>query len=93
MVRPLATRARSSVDEMSTRRVSSTCTRSPDSAGTGYTGSFQPAWCGIFERRGVELAIGYVGSQFTQGKRTVRADARAAAVWMRPAAFCANTGL
>jgi HK97 family phage major capsid protein len=64
-----------------------------DSAGTGYTGSFQPAWCGIFERRGVELAIGYVGSQFTQGKRTVRADARAAAVWMRPAAFCANTGL
>lgn len=64
-----------------------------DSAGTGYTGSFQPAWCGIFERRGVDLQIGYVNDQFTKGTRTVRADARAAAVWMRPAAFCSNTGL
>lgn len=64
-----------------------------DSAGTGYTGSFQPAWCSLFERRGVEVAVGYVGSQFTEGKRTVRADARAAMVWMRPAAFCSVTGL
>lgn len=64
-----------------------------DSAGTGYTGSFQPAWCSLFERRGVEVAVGYVGSQFTQGKRTVRADARAAMVWQRPAAFCSVTGL
>lgn len=64
-----------------------------DSAGTGYTGSFQPAWCSLFERRGVEVAVGYVGTQFTEGKRTVRADARAAMVWMRPAAFCSVTGL
>ncbi len=64
-----------------------------DSAGTGYVGSFQPAWCSLFERRGVEVAVGYVGSQFTEGKRTVRADARAAMVWMRPAAFCSVTGL
>jgi HK97 family phage major capsid protein len=64
-----------------------------DSAGTGYTGSFQPAWCSLFEKRGVDVQVGYVGSQFTEGKRTVRADARAAMVWMRPAAFCSVTGL
>lgn len=64
-----------------------------DSAGTGYVGSFQPAWCSLFELRGIDVQVGYVGSQFTQGKRTVRADARAAMTWMRPAAFCSVTGL
>lgn len=64
-----------------------------DAAGTGYTGSFQPAWVSLFERQGVELAVGYVGTQFTEGKRTVRADCRAGLVWTRPAAFCSVTGL
>ena len=64
-----------------------------DAAGTGYVGSFQPAWVSLFERQGVELAIGYVGSQFTEGKRTVRGDARAALVFFRPPAFCSVTGL
>lgn len=64
-----------------------------DSAGTGYVGSFQPAWVSLFERQGVELAIGYVGTQFTEGKRTVRGDARAALVFFRPPAFCSVTGL
>lgn len=64
-----------------------------DAAGTGYTGSFQPAWLSLFERQGVEIAIGYVGSQFVEGKRTVRADARVALVFFRPAAFCSVTGL
>lgn len=64
-----------------------------DSAGTGYTGSFQPSWCSMFERKGVDLAVGYVNDQFGKGTRTVRADARAAMVWQRPAAFCSVTGL
>ncbi|MBD3746716.1 MAG: phage major capsid protein [Sphingopyxis terrae] len=64
-----------------------------DAAGTGYTGSFQPAWVSLFERRGVDVQIGFVGTQFTEGKRTVRADTRAALVFFRPAAFASVTGL
>lgn len=64
-----------------------------DSAGTGYTGSFQPAWISLFERQGVEVAVGYTGTQFTEGKRTVRADARASLVVFRPVAFSSVTGL
>jgi HK97 family phage major capsid protein len=64
-----------------------------DAQGTGYVGSFQPAWLGLYERRGVDIQIGYVGTQFTEGKRTVRGDMRFAFVVMRPAAFCEVTGL
>lgn len=64
-----------------------------DAAGTGYTGSFDPAWISLFERRGVEIAVGYVDQQFKAGQRTVRGDMRAALVVMRPTAFCSNTGL
>lgn len=64
-----------------------------EAAGRGYTGSFQPAWCSLFERRGVDVQVGYVGSQFGEGKRTVRADMRAAMAWFRPAAFCEVTDL
>lgn len=62
-------------------------------AGWGMTGSFQPAWVSLFERRGVDLQVGYVGTQFGEGKRTVRGDIRAAFVVFRPAAFCEATGL
>lgn len=62
-------------------------------AGTGYTGAFTPAFVSLFEKRGVDVQVGYVGSQFTQGKRTVRADMRAALVFFRPAAFGEATGL
>ncbi len=64
-----------------------------DAAGTGYVGSFQPAWISLFERRGVDVQIGYVGTQFTEGKRTVRGDMRVALVVFRPAAFCEVTGI
>ncbi|MEP0276492.1 MAG: phage major capsid protein, partial [Nitratireductor sp.] len=64
-----------------------------DVAGSGYVGSFQPAWLSLFERRGVDVQIGYVGAQFTEGKRTVRGDMRMAFVVFRPAAFCQVTGL
>lgn len=61
--------------------------------GSGMTGSFQPAWISLFERSGVDIQIGYAGTQFLEGKRTVRADMRAALVVFRPAAFCDVTGL
>jgi HK97 family phage major capsid protein len=64
-----------------------------DVQGTGYVGSFQPAWIQAFERRGVDVQVGYVGTQFTEGKRTIRADTRWAVVVFRPAAFASVTGL
>lgn len=64
-----------------------------DSAGTGYVGSFQPSWVSLFERQGIEMQVGYTGTQFVEGKRTVRGDMRAALAWFRPAAFCETTGL
>ena len=62
-------------------------------AGNGLTGSFQPAWISGFERKGVDIQLGYVGTQFTEGKRTVRGDMRATLLLFRPAAFCDVTGL
>jgi len=63
------------------------------SAGTGYTGAFDVSNVGMFEKQGVDVQVGYTGTQFTEGKRTVRADTRAALAWFRPVAFCQNTGL
>jgi len=63
------------------------------SAGTGWVGSFQPAFISLFERRGIDVQVGYVGTQFTQGLRTVRADMRMALAVLRPAAFSEVTGL
>lgn len=62
-------------------------------AGTGWVGSFMPQWIMLHERRGIDVQVGYVGSQFTEGKRTVRADMRAALTVFRPAAFCEVTGI
>lgn len=62
-------------------------------AGSGMTGSFQPAWISAFERQGVDIQVGYVNAQFGEGKRTVRGDIRVALVVFRPAAFCDVTGL
>ncbi len=64
-----------------------------DAAGTGYVGSFRPDTVSLHEKRGVEIQVGYVGTQFVEGKRTVRADTRVALVWWRPGAFCSVTGL
>jgi len=62
-------------------------------AGTGYVGSFQPQWVSLFERRGVDVQVGFTGTQFVEGKRTIRADMRMALVFFRPAAFTKVTGL
>ncbi|MFN3990047.1 MAG: phage major capsid protein [Erythrobacter sp.] len=60
---------------------------------TGLVGSFDPAWIMLFERRGIDIQVGFTGTQFTAGRRTVRADMRAALVVMRPAAFHTVTGI
>lgn len=62
-------------------------------AGTGYVGSFDVSNVALFEKKGVDVAVGYVNDDFGKGKRTVRADMRAALAWFRPAAFCSVTGL
>jgi len=59
-----------------------------DAQGAAYTGSFQPQWVSLFEKKGVDIQIGFVGTQFAEGKRTVRGDTRFALAWFRPAAFC-----
>jgi HK97 family phage major capsid protein len=45
------------------------------------------------DRRGVMVQTGYVGTQFTEGKVTLRADLRAAITYTRPAAFVSITGM
>jgi HK97 family phage major capsid protein len=45
------------------------------------------------EKRGVDVQVGYIGDQFKEGKKTLRADMRAAFTVTRPAAFCTITGV
>lgn len=47
----------------------------------------------LYDRRGVVLEVGYVGDQFKQGKKTIRADLRVAFVVERPSAFVQITGI
>ena len=62
------------------------------SAGTALVGDFLN-FIYISERRGIEVQIGYVNTQFTDGKKTLRADMRAALTITRAQAFCKITGL
>ena len=59
---------------------------------TGLVGDFRN-FSMLFERRGIDVQLGYVGTQFTEGERTIRADLRAAFVVFRPTAFCTVTGI
>jgi len=59
---------------------------------TGLVGDFQN-FCRIDDRRGVVVQTGFVGTQFTEGKVTLRGDLRAAFTVTRPAAFCEITGI
>lgn len=60
---------------------------------TGLVGAFDPAMIMAFERRGIDIQVGYTGTQFAEGKRTIRADMRVALVVFRPAAFATVTGI
>lgn len=61
-------------------------------AGTGLVGDFTN-FCYFAERAPAEVEIGWTGTQFTEGKRTLRARLRGAFTVTRPAAFCTVTGL
>lgn len=61
-------------------------------AGTGLVGDFAN-FCRIYDRRGLSIQVGYTGTQFVEGKSTIRADIRAAFAVERPAAFCKVTGI
>jgi HK97 family phage major capsid protein len=61
-------------------------------AGTALTGDFTN-FSYIGERRGIDVQIGFTGTQFTEGKKTIRADLRAVFTVSRPAAFATITGL
>lgn len=50
-------------------------------------------YCQLFERKGIEVAVGYVNTQFSEGERTIRAGMRAAFAVYRDAAFCTVTGI
>lgn len=60
--------------------------------GTGLLGDFAN-FCSLFERRGIELKVGFDASDFVTGKQTMRADMRTAFVVFRPAAFATVTGI
>lgn len=60
--------------------------------GTALVGDFAN-FAQMFERRGIVISQGTVGTQFTEGKQTLRADMRVALSVYRPAAFSTVTGI
>ena len=60
---------------------------------TGLVGDFSPAMLALYIRRGLEVQVGYVNTDFTTGRQTVRAGIRAALVVYRGAAFSTVTGI
>jgi HK97 family phage major capsid protein len=60
--------------------------------GTGLVGDFAN-FSKLSERKGVTVEIGWSGTQFVEGKKTIRATARVAFTVYRPTAFCQITGL
>ncbi|KKN56884.1 hypothetical protein LCGC14_0568090 [marine sediment metagenome] len=61
--------------------------------GTSLIGSFLLPWITLFERRGIIVERGFVGTNFRDGLQTIRASGRWSVVVYRPAAFCTATGL
>jgi HK97 family phage major capsid protein len=59
---------------------------------TGLVGDFAN-FCALYTRRGIDVQSGFVNDDFSKGRRTLRADMRAAFVVFRPAAFCKVTGI
>lgn len=59
---------------------------------TGLVGDFAN-FSRLDNKRGVSVQTGYVGSQFTEGEVTLRADMRVAFTVTRPTAFCQITGI
>ena len=59
---------------------------------TALVGDFAN-FCQMYERRGMEVLVGYVNDDFLDGRRTIRAGFRVAFVVYRAAAFCTVTGI
>jgi HK97 family phage major capsid protein len=59
---------------------------------TALVGDFQN-FCYIGARRGVDVQVGYSGTQFAEGKKLIRADLRACFTITRPVAFASVTGI
>ncbi len=59
---------------------------------TGLVGDFAN-FCQMFERRGMEVAVGFVNDDFLDGRQTIRAGFRVAFVVYRATAFCTVTGI
>lgn len=60
---------------------------------TGLVGDFSAAMIQLYERRGIEVQVGYVNDDFLDGRQTVRAGLRCANVIYRGAAYCTVTGI
>jgi HK97 family phage major capsid protein len=50
-------------------------------------------YAALYLRRGIDLQVGYTGSQFVEGEKTIRATMRVALVHFRPEAFATVTGV
>lgn len=61
-------------------------------AGNSVVGAFT-TYSQLLYKKGIEVTAGWVGTQFIEGKMTLRADLRAAFVVYRGAAFTKVTGL
>jgi len=59
---------------------------------TALVGDFAN-FCQLFERRGMEVKVGYVDNDFEDGRQTIRAGFRVAFAVYRGAAFCEVTGI
>lgn len=61
-------------------------------AGNAVVGAFN-TYSQLLYKKGIEVQVGFIGTQFIEGKVTLRADLRAAFVIYRGAAFAKVTGL
>jgi HK97 family phage major capsid protein len=61
-------------------------------AGNAVVGAFS-TYSQLLYKKGIEVQVGFIGTQFIEGKATLRADLRAAFVIYRGAAFAKITGL
>lgn len=59
--------------------------------GTALVGDLN--YCQLFERSGIQVEVGFINAQFTEGEKTIRAGLRAAFAVYRPNAFCSVTGI
>ncbi len=59
---------------------------------TGLVGDFAN-FSQLFERMGLDIQVGFSGTQFVEGERTIRATVRVAFAVYRATAFCTITGI